>query len=65
MNEGARLDTILHTVKLPDGTLDKPYLRPTYDEPEFIVHNIWRLYGGWYDGNPAHLKPAPEASLGA
>ncbi len=65
MNEGARLDTILHTVKLPDGTLDKPYLRPTYDEPEFIVHNIWRLYGGWYDGNPAHLKPAPEAALGA
>lgn len=65
MNEGARLDTILNTVKLPDGTLDKPYLRPTYDEPEFIVHNIWRLYGGWYDGNPAHLKPAPEAVLGA
>ena len=34
-----------------------------YDEPEFIVRNIWRLYGGWYDGNPAHLKPAPEAVL--
>jgi alkyl sulfatase BDS1-like metallo-beta-lactamase superfamily hydrolase len=65
MNEGARLDTIVHTVKLPEGTLDKPYLRPTYDEPEFIVHNIWRLYGGWYDGNPARLKPAPDAELGA
>lgn len=65
MNQGARLDTILHSVKLPEGTLDKPYLRPTYDEPEFIVHNIWRLYGGWYDGNPAHLKPAPEARLAA
>jgi len=24
-----------------------------YDDPEFVVHNIWRLYGGWYDGNPA------------
>jgi alkyl sulfatase BDS1-like metallo-beta-lactamase superfamily hydrolase len=34
-----------------------------YDEPEFIVRNIWRLYGGWYDGNPAHLKPASEAAL--
>jgi alkyl sulfatase BDS1-like metallo-beta-lactamase superfamily hydrolase len=34
-----------------------------YDEPEFIVHNVWRLYGGWYDGNPAHLKPAPDAAL--
>jgi alkyl sulfatase BDS1-like metallo-beta-lactamase superfamily hydrolase len=34
-----------------------------YDEPEFIVRNVWRLYGGWYDGNPAHLQPAPAASL--
>src|SRR5207253_8810530 len=36
-----------------------------YDEPEFIVRNLWRLYGGWYDGNPAHLKPAPEGALAA
>ena len=43
--------------------LEKPYLRPTYDEPEFVVRNVWRLYGGWYDGNPAHLKPAPELAL--
>jgi alkyl sulfatase BDS1-like metallo-beta-lactamase superfamily hydrolase len=21
------------------------------------------LYGGWYDGNPAHLKPASDAAL--
>jgi alkyl sulfatase BDS1-like metallo-beta-lactamase superfamily hydrolase len=21
------------------------------------------LYGGWYDGNPAHLKPASEQAL--
>ena len=21
------------------------------------MRNIWRLYGGWYDGNPARLKP--------
>jgi alkyl sulfatase BDS1-like metallo-beta-lactamase superfamily hydrolase len=41
----------------------KPYLQPVYDEPEFIVRNVWRLYGGWYDGNPARLKPAPDAVL--
>lgn len=63
MNEGARLDEILHTVRAPAALLDKPYLRPVYDEPEFIVRNIWRLYGGWYDGNPANLKPAPDAAL--
>lgn len=65
MNEGARLDEIIHSVSAPEHLLAKPYLHPIYDEPEFIVRNIWRLYGGWYDGNPANLKPAPEASLAA
>lgn len=63
MNEGARLDDILHTVRPPEDLDAKPYLQPIYDEPEFIVRNVWRLYGGWYDGNPAHLKPAPDAAL--
>jgi alkyl sulfatase BDS1-like metallo-beta-lactamase superfamily hydrolase len=63
MNEGARLSDILHTVRAPAHLLDKPYLRPIYDDPEFIVRNIWRLYGGWYDGNPANLKPASDTAL--
>jgi alkyl sulfatase BDS1-like metallo-beta-lactamase superfamily hydrolase len=65
MNAGARLDALLHEVRLPAELLEKPYLRPVYDEPEFVIRNVWRLYGGWYDGNPAHLKPAPEARLAA
>lgn len=65
MNEGARLDDIVHTVQAPTHLLERPYLRPVYDEPEFVVRTVWRLYGGWYDGNPAHLKPAPDAALAA
>jgi alkyl sulfatase BDS1-like metallo-beta-lactamase superfamily hydrolase len=65
MNQGARLDEILHTVRAPAHLLERPYLRPVYDEPEFVVRNVWRLYGGWYDGNPATLKPAPDAALAA
>jgi alkyl sulfatase BDS1-like metallo-beta-lactamase superfamily hydrolase len=65
MNEGARLTDVLHTVRAPQHLLDKPYLRPVYDEPEFVVRNIWRLYGGWYDGNPANLKPAHDVALAA
>ncbi len=65
MNAGARLDEIIHTVRAPEHLLARPYLRPIYDEPEFIVHNIWRLLGGWYDGNPATLKPAPDAAVAA
>ena len=63
MNEGARLDEIVHEVSIDQATLEKPYLRPIYDEPEFVVRNIWRMYGGWYDGNPAHLKPAQDSRL--
>ncbi len=63
MNGGARLDEIIHTVAPPSRLMERPYLKPVYDEPEFIVRTVWRLYGGWWDGNPATLKPAPERSL--
>ena len=63
MNTGARLDDIIHTVAPPAALAQKPYLRPIYDDPEFIVRNVWRYYGGWFDGNPASLKPAREAEL--
>ena len=52
-------------MKVPSEVLEKPYLRPLYDEPEFVVRNIWRLNGGWWDGVASHLKPAPNADLGA
>jgi len=63
MNDGARLDDVVQQVKAPEHLLEKPYLRPVYDEPEFVVRNLWRLYGGWWDGNPARLKPAPDGVL--
>lgn len=63
MNRGAGLDEIVHTVRVPEETLAIPYLRPLYDEPEFVVRGIWRRYGGWWDSNPARLKPPADASL--
>ena len=27
------------------------------------MRNVWRLYGGWWDGNPARLKPAPDVAV--
>ncbi|MCG3173637.1 MAG: putative alkyl/aryl-sulfatase YjcS [Myxococcota bacterium] len=63
MNEGAPLDVVLREVRAPERLLQRPYLRPVYDEPEFIVRNTWRLYGGWWDGNPARLKPPRDAAL--
>jgi alkyl sulfatase BDS1-like metallo-beta-lactamase superfamily hydrolase len=63
INAGATLDEVVHDVEAPAHLLEKPYLKPIYDEPEFIVRNIWRLYAGWYSGNPAELKPAPFDAL--
>lgn len=65
MNKGSSLDEILHAVSAPAALLAKPYLLPKYDDPEFVVRNIWHLYAGWFDGNPAHLKPAPATELAA
>ncbi|HJL88801.1 MAG TPA: alkyl sulfatase dimerization domain-containing protein [Acidimicrobiales bacterium] len=65
MNEGATLDTIIHEVTVPNHLQDRPWLAPQYDEPEFVVRNVYRQFGGWWDGNAANLKPAPESALAA
>ena len=63
MNVGGRLDDAIHAVRVLAALEARPFLQPVYDEPEFIVHTVWRQYGGWWDGNPATLKPAPERAL--
>jgi alkyl sulfatase BDS1-like metallo-beta-lactamase superfamily hydrolase len=63
MNEGKTLDQVVAEVRIPHDLLARPYLQPTYDDPEFLIRNIWRLYGGWWDGDPARLKPAASADL--
>ena len=65
MNTGASLDRVLHEVEIPTEALEKPYLRPVYDHPQFLVRNVWQLYGGWYDGEPDELLPAPRAEQAA
>ena len=63
MNAGATLDQILNEVRPPAHLAGRPYLHAVYDDPEYVVRNIWRLYGGWWDGVPSHLQPAPHASI--
>ena len=64
MNAGVPLERIVLEVKPPAHLASRPYLSSVYDEPEYVVRNIWRLYGGWYDGVPSRLKPATDAELG-
>ena len=60
MNGGATVYEIVESVRPPERLAEKPYLRPVYDEPDFIVRNIYRCLGGWYTGVPSELKPAPR-----
>ncbi|RMF24848.1 MAG: MBL fold metallo-hydrolase [Deltaproteobacteria bacterium] len=65
MNRGCTLDEVVRGVELPKEWLDKPYLRPVYDDPRFLVHMVWRRYGGWWNGEFDELLPAPRGELAA
>jgi glyoxylase-like metal-dependent hydrolase (beta-lactamase superfamily II) len=60
MNRALPLDEILQRVVPPPHLADRPYLQPIYDHPQFLVRNVWRRYGGWWDGEPDNLLPAPR-----
>jgi glyoxylase-like metal-dependent hydrolase (beta-lactamase superfamily II) len=61
MNAGETPEDIFHAVE-PDPVLAaRPFLRATYDHPKFIVRNLLRLWGGWWNGNAAELLPATPA----
>ena len=58
MNRGETAEEIFHAVE-PDPELAQlPYLTAHYDHPKFIVRNLLRLWGGWWNGNAAELLPA-------
>jgi len=63
MNEGKWLEDIIREMEWPPT--DKPWLQPIYDHPEFIARNVYRLYGGWYDGDPADILPAHSHEVAA
>lgn len=60
MNAGQSYDEILHGVQ-PDPELAKlPFLRSVYNHPQFIVRDLLRNWGGWWDGVGGSLLPAPR-----
>ena len=63
MNEGKWLEDIIREIDWP--ATDKPWLQPVYDHPEFIARNVYRLYGGWYNGDPADILPAHSEEIAA
>jgi len=65
MNAGQTPDEIFHAVE-PDPVLaTRAFLAPNYDHPKFIVRNLLRLWGGWWNGNAADLLPSTTAAQAA
>src|SRR5437660_10610421 len=62
LNEGLPHEEVVARVKVPAHLTAKPYLQPVYDRPEFIVRSLIRSLGGWWDGYPADLLPAPATA---
>jgi alkyl sulfatase BDS1-like metallo-beta-lactamase superfamily hydrolase len=61
MNAGETPEDIVHAVEADAELAQRPFLRATYDHPKFIVRNLLRLWGGWWNGNAADLLPATAA----
>ncbi|WP_436348062.1 alkyl sulfatase dimerization domain-containing protein [Natronorubrum sp. FCH18a] len=62
LNDGAppHVD-IVQQVEPPET--DAPWLEEKYDEAEFIVRNVIRMYSGWWSGRPSELKPSARDEL--
>jgi glyoxylase-like metal-dependent hydrolase (beta-lactamase superfamily II) len=58
LNAGEEPEDIVHGVRSDAKLSTLPYLQEVYDHPQFIVRNLLRLWGGWWNGNAADLLPA-------
>ncbi len=62
LNAGEAPDDIAASVTSHRDLATRPYLLELYDHPTFIVRNLIRHWGGWWNGNAAELLPATTAS---
>src|SRR5262245_48154200 len=58
LNAGETPEQIFHAVSSDPLLASRPYLLELYDYPKFIVRNLIRQWGGWWNGNAADLLPA-------
>ena len=65
LNAGETPEAIYHAVESDPVLAARPYLLEFYDHPKFIVRNLIRQWGGWWNGNAADLMPATFARQAA
>lgn len=58
LNAGQSHGEIVEAVTSDPELSRRPYLLELYDHPQFIVRNLLRRWGGWWNGIAADLLPA-------
>lgn len=61
INKGYNADEIAEQLTLPDSLALYWPNRGYHGALKHNVRAVYQFYMGWYDGNPAHLDPLPEA----
>ncbi len=61
LNAGKSPEEIVAAVESDPELAARPYLLELYDHPKFIVRNLIRRWGGWWNGVAADLFPASSA----
>ncbi|MFC2099950.1 alkyl sulfatase dimerization domain-containing protein, partial [Candidatus Bipolaricaulota bacterium] len=65
MNAGQAYDEILRAVAPDPELAGLPHIRTAYNHPKFIVRDLLRYWGGWWDGEGSTLLPAPRSDQAA
>jgi len=65
LNEKYWIEDILEKIKIPEEMANDPWLAGVYGHPTFIIHDVYRRYTGWYDGNPSELFPSRSSDIAA
>jgi glyoxylase-like metal-dependent hydrolase (beta-lactamase superfamily II) len=65
MNQGLGERQILEAISYPPELFERPWMQPTYGDPDWIVRDVYRSENGWWDRNPTHLHPAETAQVSA
>jgi alkyl sulfatase BDS1-like metallo-beta-lactamase superfamily hydrolase len=60
-NHGFKPLEIAERIELPAAISDEFFNRDYYGTVSHNVKAVYQRYLGWFDGNPAHLHPLPEA----
>jgi len=65
LNEHYWIEDILAKITIPEDMANDPWLVGAYGHPTFVIHDVYRRYTGWYDGNPSELFPSHSSTIAA